>query len=86
MEDRSSRRIRTLVTRTAHRGFAAYEIGRALKSMMARSDMLLHSEAGYIYGQPRLRKNNFVPTTRSPAVIYPVSMDPDGFRELTPNH
>jgi hypothetical protein len=54
-------------------------------SMMARSTML-HSEAGYIYGQPRLRKRQFAPAARLLAVIYPVSIDPDGFRETTPNH
>src|SRR6266481_3692227 len=37
MEDRSSRRMRALVTRMAHRGLSANEIARALISMMARS-------------------------------------------------
>jgi hypothetical protein len=37
MEDRSSRRVRILVTRMAHRGLSANEIARALISMMARS-------------------------------------------------
>jgi len=37
MEDRSSRRMRTLVTRMAHRGLSANELARALISMMARS-------------------------------------------------
>ncbi len=42
MEDRSSRHVRTLVTRMAHlRGLAANEIARELISMMARSDMPL---------------------------------------------
>ena len=37
MEDRSSRRVRTLVTRMARRGLSANEIACALISMMARS-------------------------------------------------
>jgi hypothetical protein len=37
MEDRSSRRVRTLVTRKAQRGLSANEIACALISMMARS-------------------------------------------------
>src|SRR5258705_4011988 len=37
MENRSSRRLRTLVTRTARRGLSANEIACALISMMARS-------------------------------------------------
>jgi hypothetical protein len=37
MEDRSSRRMRTLVTRKARRGLSANEIACALISMMARS-------------------------------------------------
>ena len=37
MEDRSSRRMRTLVTRLAPGGLSANEIARALISMMARS-------------------------------------------------
>jgi hypothetical protein len=37
MEDRSSRRLRTLVTRKARRGLSANEIACALISMMARS-------------------------------------------------
>jgi hypothetical protein len=37
MEDRSSRRVRTLVTRKARRGLSADEIACALISMMARS-------------------------------------------------
>ena len=45
-----------------------------------------HSKAVYIYGQPRLRKRQFASDTRSLAVIYPVSIDPDGFRRTTPNH
>jgi hypothetical protein len=40
----------------------------------------------FIYGQPRLRKGQLMPTGRLPAVIYPVSIDPDGFRGTTPNH
>ena len=46
----------------------------------------LQCEAGYIYGQPRLRKRQFGSDSRSLAVIYPVSIDPDGFRRTTPNH
>jgi hypothetical protein len=60
-------------------------IARALISMMARSNEL-QSKAGYIYGQPRLRKAQLMSTSRLPAVIYPVSIDPDGFRGTTPNH
>ena len=37
MEDRSSRRMRTLVTRMAHWGLSADEIAGALISMIARS-------------------------------------------------
>ena len=37
MEDRSSRRVRTLVTQKARRGLSAIEIACALISMMARS-------------------------------------------------
>jgi len=37
MEDRSSRRMRTLVTQLAVRGLSANEIACALISMMARS-------------------------------------------------
>jgi hypothetical protein len=37
MEDRSSERVRTLVTRMADRGLSANENARALISMMARS-------------------------------------------------
>jgi len=37
MEDRSSRRLRALVTRMARRGLTANEIARALISMMALS-------------------------------------------------
>ena len=37
MEDRSSRRMRTLVTLLAQRGLSANEIARALISMVARS-------------------------------------------------
>jgi hypothetical protein len=37
MEDRSSRRVRTLVTLTARRGLSANKIACALISMMARS-------------------------------------------------
>jgi hypothetical protein len=36
MEDRSSRRMRTLVTQMAGRGLSANEIARALISMMVR--------------------------------------------------
>jgi hypothetical protein len=45
-----------------------------------------HQQAEHIYGQPRLRKGQLMPTGRLPAVIYPVSIDPDGFRGTTPNH
>jgi len=37
MEDRSSRRMRTLVTRMARRGLSVNEVARALISMMVRS-------------------------------------------------
>jgi hypothetical protein len=39
MEDRSSRRLRTLVTPTARRGLSANEVADALISMMAGSTM-----------------------------------------------
>ena len=55
MEDRSSRRMRTLVTRMAHRGLSANELARALISMMARSS-LLQAEAGYIDARPQSRQ------------------------------
>lgn len=61
------------------------QIARALISMMARSNEL-QSEAGCIYGQPRLRKGNFVPAPRLPAVIYPVCCGPEGIRGSTPDH
>jgi hypothetical protein len=51
MEVRSSRRMRTLVTRMAHRGLSANEIARALISMMAQSTTL-QSKAGYIDARP----------------------------------
>jgi hypothetical protein len=35
---------------------------------------------------PACARGNFVLAARLPAVIYPVSIDPDGFRETTPNH
>ena len=38
MEDRSSRRMRTLVTRMVHRDLTANETACALTSMMARSN------------------------------------------------
>jgi len=51
MEVRSSRHVRTLVTRLAPRGLSANEVARALISMMARSTML-QSKAGYIDARP----------------------------------
>jgi hypothetical protein len=51
MEVRSSRRLRTLVTRMARRGLSGNEIARALISMMARSTTL-QSKAGYIDARP----------------------------------
>ena len=42
MEDRSSRRLRTLVTLMAHRGLSANENASALISMMARSTTRSH--------------------------------------------
>jgi hypothetical protein len=51
MEVRSSRRMRTLVTRLAPRGLSANELARALISMMARSTRL-QSEAEYIDAGP----------------------------------
>src|ERR1700676_4572514 len=51
MEVRSSRRLRTLVTRMARLGLSANEIARALISMMARSTTL-QSKAGYIDARP----------------------------------
>ncbi|MEH2470107.1 hypothetical protein V1281_007278 [Nitrobacteraceae bacterium AZCC 2161] len=38
MEDRSSRRMRTLVTQLAHRGLSDNEIARALISIVVRSE------------------------------------------------
>src|SRR6266699_5207994 len=52
MEDRSSRRLRTLVSQMAPRGLSGNEIARALISMMAGSTSALQSEAGYIDGAP----------------------------------
>jgi len=56
MEDRSSRRMRTLVTRMVHRDLTANETACALISMMARSTKLLQSEAGYIDARPQCRQ------------------------------
>ena len=57
MEDRSSRRMRTLVTQMAPvRGLSANENARALISMMARSTKPLQSEAGYIDARPQSRQ------------------------------
>jgi hypothetical protein len=45
--------------------------------------------SGYVtafVGRTRLRKWQFGSDSRSLAVIYPVSIDPDGFRRTTPNH
>jgi len=52
MEDRSSRRVRTLVTRKARRGLSANEIACALISMMARSTTRSNQKAGYIDARP----------------------------------
>src|SRR5262249_8540809 len=52
MEDRPSRRVRTLVTRMAHRGLSANQIARALISMMVWSHDKLQSETGYIDARP----------------------------------
>jgi hypothetical protein len=35
---------------------------------------------------PACARGQLMPTGRLPAVIYPVSIDPDGFRGTTPNH
>ena len=51
MEERSSRRVRDLVTQLAFEGLSQNEIGRARISMMARSD-LLHARAGYRSARP----------------------------------
>ena len=56
MEDRSSRRLRTLVTQMAPRGLSGNEIARALISMMAGSTNALQSEAGYIDARPHIRQ------------------------------
>src|SRR5215831_10411950 len=53
MEDRSSRRLRTLVTHWPVRGLSANENARALISMMARSTNRSKSEAGYIDARPQ---------------------------------
>ena len=47
MEDRSSRRMRNLVTQMARRGLSANETARALISMMVRSKTA-PLETGYI--------------------------------------
>ena len=52
MEDRSSRRVRTLVTRMVHRGLSANKVARALISMMVGSRDKLQSETGYIDARP----------------------------------
>src|SRR5215831_12052197 len=54
MEDRSSRRMRALVTQMAAGGLSANEIARALISMMARSTKTLQSKAGYIDARPHI--------------------------------
>ena len=51
MEDRSSRRLRALVTHMAQGGLSANEIAGALISMMARSNEP-RPEAGYIDARP----------------------------------
>src|SRR5215469_6682830 len=51
MEDRSSRRLRALVTHMAQRGLSANEIAGALISMMARSNEP-RPEAAYIDARP----------------------------------
>ena len=58
MEDRSSRRMRTLVTQMAGRGLSGNENARALTSMMARSTKPLQAEAGYIDARPQCRQND----------------------------
>jgi hypothetical protein len=62
MEDRSYRCVRILLALLAGRGLDVNEIACALISMVAREDDTLQYEAGYIYGQPRLRKGNLVLT------------------------
>jgi hypothetical protein len=54
MEKRSSRRIRSLMARSAGRGMYAYQIGCARISMMARSSETLQSKAGYISARPQI--------------------------------
>jgi hypothetical protein len=54
MEKRSSRRIRSLMARSAGRGMYAYQIGCARISMMARSSEPLQSKAGYISARPQI--------------------------------
>ena len=51
MEDRSSRRMRTLVTQMVHRDLSAKKNACALISMMAGSTAL-QSKAGYINARP----------------------------------
>ena len=85
MEVRSSRCLRTLVTQMAHRGLSANEAAGELISMMARSKCS-NQRPDTSMDSPACARGNFVLAARLPAVIYPVSIDPDGFRETAPNH
>jgi hypothetical protein len=66
MEDRSYRRMRTLVTPTARSGLSANQIAGALISMMARSTTQLQSEAGYIDARPHLPRSTKTSCTARP--------------------
>ena len=68
MEDRSSRRVQTLVTQQPVRGLSANEFTRALISMRAWSHML-QSEAGYIDARPhRQDRGNLLHRTAGPYI------------------
>jgi len=58
------------------------ETGLTQKSGQSRSNQRPDTSMD----SPACARGNFVLAARLPAVIYPVSIDPDGFRETTPNH
>src|SRR6202162_3293609 len=85
MEDRSSRRMRTLVTPMARRGLSVNEVARALISMMARSkcsnqrpDTLMQDRSPPARRNhlqraagPYMWVNRVVLTTDQPLPVYP---------------
>ena len=78
MEDRSSRRMRTLVTQMAGRGLSGNENARALTSMMARSTKPLQAEAGYIDARPQRRQIDEILLQRTAGPYIGVTTGLDG--------